>query len=278
MRSLVALQVPKSDHGSSPCEDAWSLQAPGEPACGSHALALPAWDRLPRILRVAVSDGASTSSGSARWASLLCLGSVAFEEDWARDPEGADWLRTSRSAWQSASEGELGTDAPWYARTALALGAHATLLVLRLDGALWQALAIGDTNLFQVREGRPCLAFPLEQPAFFDQAPDLVSSRGSRGGPNPPVRRMEGSLEPGDVLILATDALARFLMEQDAWSWALSLLGDPSPEARFLDAVQKGRANRQLKDDDTTLVLLRPSICSGTMPAQDCPPATPAEC
>lgn len=277
MRSLVALQVPKSDHGDGPGEDAWCLQALDGSCGGSHAAALPPWDRLPPDLRVAVSDGASTSSGSARWATLLCRGSVAAESDWACDPGDADWLQACRSDWQSAAEAELGTDAPWYARAALALGAHATLLVLRLEGARWQALAIGDTNLFLLRGGRPRLAFPLDQPEAFDQAPDLLASRDPRGGPTPPARRVEGVLEPGDTLLLATDALARFLMEQDAWGWALSLAEDPSPEARFLEGVQRGRASRQLKDDDTTLVLLRPSAGAEPQAPQGCLPATDAD-
>jgi hypothetical protein len=158
------------------------------------------------------------------------------------------------------------------------MGAYATLLVLRIDEGGWKALAIGDTNLFQVHEGHLCRAFPIEQVALFDEAPSLVSSLASKGMGDRPVHLAEGSLAPGDVLILATDALARYLMEQGAWTWAISLLEDPSPEASFLDVVQKGRATRQLKDDDTTLALLRPSICAVVLPSQDCPPATPVEC
>lgn len=278
MRSLVVLQIPKSDHTSGYCEDAWSIQGPEGTAFGSQKADGPTWHRLPRSLRVALSDGASTSSGAELWASLLSQGATTFAGDWEHLVDDATWFEGCRSAWKSQSEDELGTDAPWYARAAQAMGAYATLLALRIDEATWKALAVGDTNLFQVREGRLFRAFPVEQVASFDEAPSLVSSLACKDRPGHTVHLAEGILGPGDVLILATDAMARFLMEQGAWTWALSLLEDPAPEASFLDVVQKGRATRQLKDDDTTLSILRPSICSTAPPSQDCPPATTVEC
>lgn len=274
MRSLVILQIPKSDHTSGYCEDACSIQGEDGLRFGSQeANGLP-WNRFPRSPRLALSDGASTSSGAELWASLLCQGAAAFAGDWTFPIDEAPWVKECRSAWMAKSEEALGTEAPWYARAAQAKGAYGTLLALRIDEAGWKAFAIGDTNLFHLHEGRLCRAFPIEQIASFDEAPSLVSSRASIDKEDHPVHQAEGSLAPGDVLILATDALARYLMEQGAWNWALSLLEDPAPEASFLDVVQKGRAARQLKDDDTTLVLLRPPACTEPLTPQSCPPVT----
>lgn len=277
MRSLVVLQIPKSDHASGYCEDAWSIQGPEGYPFGSPGKDGSTWKHLPRSLRVALSDGASTSSGAELWASLLCQRAAGFEDGWDLPIDEATWLKDCRSAWSTRSKDELGTDAPWYARAAQAMGAYATLLALRIDESGWKAFAIGDTNLFQVREGKLWRAFPIEQVDLFDAAPSLVSSLACKERTDQPIHFAEGSLLPGDVFILATDAMARFLMEQGAWTWALSLLEDPSPEASFLAVVQKGRATRQLKDDDTTLTLIRPTVCEEPVHPQSCPSGTSAE-
>lgn len=275
MRSLMVLQVSKSDHTSGYCEDAWSLRGSDGLAASSLEPKTPAWDRMPGCLSAALSDGASTSSGAALWASLLCQDAATFEGLWDLHTEEAPWLEGCRSEWKSRTEEELGEDAPWYAMAAMAMGAHATLLALRIEESGWKALAVGDSNLFLVREGRLCRAFPIEQAEMFEQAPSLIASL---SGGRCPVHRTEGISAPGDVFILATDAMARFLMEQEIWNWAVSLLDDPSPESRFFDAVQKGREARQLKDDDTTLMLLRPASRAMDASIQDCLAMTPADC
>jgi hypothetical protein len=65
-----------------------------------------------------------------------------------------------------------------------------------------------------------------------------------------------GKLEPGDSLLLATDALACWLLTTKAWAEALSEFRGLADEAAFSIWVEELRRERGLKNDDTTMVLV----------------------
>src|SRR5207237_3291793 len=97
-------------------------------------------------------------------------------------------------------------------------GAFATFLGLVVEEAGWHALAVGDSCLFQVRDGGLLRAFPLTRAADFGNSPHLVGSRApGPGGTHPPGLRKQGDRRPGDRLWLMTDALAQwFLRDAEA--------------------------------------------------------------
>src|SRR5262249_51708781 len=102
---------------------------------------------------------------------------------------------------------------PWFARAKIHEGGSATFVGLRVDPALrtFHASAVGDSCLFQLRGNRLVFAGPLERSDQFSRYPALLGTRpGSEAGVGANV--WEGSYQRGDVFVLATDAIAKFLL------------------------------------------------------------------
>jgi len=226
----------------------------------------------------ALCDGASGSSLPRPWATLL-------GQQWLKQPfQEIDeatlsfWLQEPRESWhrwvqetwkRTIDERNLLTgDKPMSTevfRRTLQTGASATFLglILNRENLTWYAVAIGDTCLFLFRRDRsggwrPRLSFPLENSARFSDRPPLLPSNGNNvAALTPYFRSIKGDCRPGDVLMMATDALAQWLLfqlEQQQTDWSiLPSLNDPQ---RFAELVDKERQSSHMVDDDTTLVVI----------------------
>jgi hypothetical protein len=220
------LAVPKDGHAADECEDA-------------HAWNTPAG-------RFAVADGASESIFAGEWARMMC---EAFVADPAADTFGP-WLGVAQERW----EAHVGTQpAPWHVAEKVEDGAFATFLGVAIDGGRWRAVAAGDTCLFLVHNDGLRGAFPVPTAAAFGTRPELVGSR-QKGRVKSVAAR--GTVLPGDRLLLMTDALAEwFLREHEAgrspWQELTGLTADGFPEW-----VAARRADKRLKNDDVTLVVI----------------------
>jgi hypothetical protein len=105
---------------------------------------------------------------------------------------------------------------------------------------------------FHIRDDQLQVAMPLDDPSRFTSHPDLLSSLPDAPVPAPTV--VEGELRAGDVLVLATDALAAFLLRLDASGervWPL-VRGLDGAGLRML--VAQGISAGLLERDDTTIV------------------------
>jgi len=216
-------------------------------------------------INVAVADGASESLLAGRWARLL-VGEFAEAEpllDGGDSPRRrrvrrrgglASTARTSMSGTTAASPSP-GTKSPvWLG------GAYATLLVAHFsESGTWNAAALGDSCLFQVREERLLAAFPLDTAAAFGTQPHLLNSRSvDEKLITTKTTLIDGSWEPEDVFFLCTDALAAwFLFEsesgKDPWTTLRDLGTDAIPYP-FDDWVAGERAAGRMRNDDVTLV------------------------
>ena len=213
--------------------------------------------------RIAISDGASESAFARDWARILTHSFVADHPDLCSLTEDSlrDWLTPAQEEWSAGVPWE---SIPWHGEAKARAGAFATLLGLRIDPVPddtsrleWEAMAVGDSCLFVVREERVSLSFPLEDAAQFDNLPALVCSNpdnteGLREG----LRRHRGECGPGDLFVLATDALAQWFLANDAvgerpWQTLLSL--DPSAWRQW---VEEQRLAGLMRNDDTTLLLV----------------------
>src|SRR5262249_39401576 len=128
----------------------------------------------PDAGRYAVADGAGDSAFAGEWARLLVEGFVEGEDG---PPDWSSWLPPLHARWDEAVRpilDSLGELERWPIDEKVARGAWSTFLGLRLrraeDGAQWEwdALAVGDSCLFQVSGGelmRP--TFPLTRPDEF---------------------------------------------------------------------------------------------------------------
>ena len=224
-----AFWLPKQGHRTAEYEDAFSLQ---------DDAALP--------FCAAVADGATETAFAKAWAERLTSGFVADR------PEGADALAALLPQWQAAWRADVGeqtSDLPWYAAAKAEEGAFAALLGLTLrPDASWHALAVGDACLFHLRGGRLVgRPWPVETAGAFGHHPTLVPSL---PGPHPPAETRRGTWRPGDTFLLATDALAAWLMQTGP---AAALRFTPQT---FRPTLQKARAAHELRNDDATLIVL----------------------
>jgi hypothetical protein len=162
--------------------------------------------------RVCVADGATETSYSGEWAQTLAWGYGRGRIAAGRLPQT---LTPLQRRWQMAVGSQ---PLPWYATEKLQLGAFSTLLgvTIRDEGRRWEATAAGDSCLFQVRDGRSIGSFPLTDSESFSSHPALLSSLPARlHDMDSVVAQTSGEWWPGDAFLLATDALAQWLMKGD---------------------------------------------------------------
>jgi hypothetical protein len=216
--------VPKDGNAENECEDAVA----GDPASG----------------RFAIADGASESYASGDWARLLV-------DAYVTTGPSENWLTAPQVAWKKQT---VGSALSWYAEEKFTHGGHATFLGLTVrkdeDSAEWEAIAAGDTCLFVVSHGAILTSFPLSKSTEFSSTPTLLSSRGGK-----PTWIMDrGTLCSGDVMVLATDALGRFLFESsEKNAFAGRDLIGMEDEDDFALWVAATRATGSLKNDDVAL-------------------------
>jgi hypothetical protein len=205
--------------------------------------------------RFAVADGATESAFAGLWARLLV---DAFVSNDALDPATwADWLPAIQTRW----EAEVGRQPlPWYGEIQCQQGAFATFLGVVVQPPRWQALAVGDSCLFHIRQGQLRSAFPVSHAADFGDSPWLVGSRGfSPGTMALREHRLQGEFAAGDRLWLMTDALAKWFMHlaeagQRPWELLEPLLWLADAPARFVNWIAALRGAGQIRNDDVTLL------------------------
>jgi len=242
-----AFRLPRQEHGLEECQDALACDAERG--------------------RFAIADGAAESPYSSLWAQLLV---DEFVRQSDRLPSWTSWLPSLQERWLAACGLALSrkrpTNAavPWYLEPGLNQGAFATFLGLVIADNSWFALAVGDSCLFQMRQGELICAFPLTRAADFGNAPWLVGSRTSPiEVPQKYGLQQMGDCRPGDRLWLMTDALAQWFLIQAESGGKPWLALEPLVHATAEDAVAQQafaawieglRAARQLRNDDVTLL------------------------
>ena len=209
--------------------------------------------------RFAVADGATEASFSRLWAKLLAS-SFVYGTFGGRDLRSE--LGRIQHRWHTSVRAKR---LPWYAEEKVKQGAAAAFIGLRVwdnpqsDAAgSWEALALGDSCLAQVRGDELIKAFPISTADAFSNAPYLLSS-------NP--AHVEGCLErlnkasetwlPDDSLYLMTDALAAWFfreVERDAAPWEVLRDFDTKDGMKFPAWVADLRSARTMRNDDVTLV------------------------
>lgn len=163
-------------------------------------------------------------------------------------------------------------DLPYYGVMKAAQGSDATFigLELRADTLSWRCFAIGDTTLLQIRDQELVTSFPMKSSLEFSTSPFLVSSlsgRNTRLWDSIKASRDRffsgGEYQHDDRFLLMSDAFAAwFLSEQEKGRSPLKEI-DPVIRAsdgapRFSSWVQEKRDLREMKNDDTTCLVISP--------------------
>jgi hypothetical protein len=152
---------------------------------------------------------------------------------------GRGWLKYVRSR-----------PLPWHAEEKVLEGSFATLLGVTVSERHWRAIAVGDTCLFHVRDGAMLSSFPYTASAEFSASPVLVCTAArSAQSMTDAIRLAEGELRAGDVIVMATDGLAEWLLrsvESARQPWHIF---DGGRDALQL-LVDEERASRRMRNDD----------------------------
>ncbi len=227
-----------------------------EDACSrprSHAPSVPS-------LRCAIADGATESSFSGQWARQLVQ---TFGRPGVSIESWIDAIPTMQRAWRRAVATR---DLPWYAEQKVRSGAFAAFVGVHLTDSptgpiagQWQALSIGDSCMFIVRDGDVELAFPLQTSDAFGSTPYLLSSVASHtAAVRSALARSAGPWYHGDRFFLLTDALAQWFLrchEAGGRPWeTLDTFINSRGRRQFTVWLAEQRRSGSIRNDDTTML------------------------
>jgi hypothetical protein len=211
--------------------------------------------------RLVVADGAGTSHRSGLLAELIVASFFAEPIDAPPPVSAGDnasyyrWHRRISEQWTELAQVETGTE--WYQQQNLGRGSAAAFAAAIVEADRCWCLAVGDCCLFQVRPGanHACVAsFPMSSWAAFNTTPELFQTDLDRPVIWPRWTHLD--LEPGDVIVGASDGIAEWVLAaavQNPEVWRLLV---EMSAADFQDVVAKEREAGTMVDDDTIVVRL----------------------
>jgi hypothetical protein len=211
------------------------------------------------VFSCAISDGATESSFPSIWARLLAteyVNNKAFRENLP------DHLTALQNRWKD--EVNKMDDLPWFAEVkSEEEGAFATLLGLTLyESGDWEAIAIGDSCLFHVRDEELLISFPIKSPEEFKNTPFAISSLSVKNKEiSNHIQKINGTWQKGDTFYLMTDAWAQWTLKQvtkkrakDYWSFTENALNQVLVDINRM--IKDKNQEPWLKNDDVTCVRL----------------------
>jgi hypothetical protein len=226
------------------------------------ASAVPGTELECASFRAAIADGATEAVASGDWSDRLARSYV--ELCWDHRKELLGHLPLLRDEWHSSVFRE---GLPWYVERKLQQGSFAALLGMKLciDGpgiaheGAWRAFVIGDCCLFHWRNNELLKSFPYESSRDFNNSPLLLSTNsGSWTSEVAHRKAIRGRWERGDTFVLATDAVAQWILaeyehREDPWL-LLRDLNDNVPGCTFYELLSKMRTEGRMRNDDATIV------------------------
>ncbi len=230
------------------------------------------WRALSRHLGAAIADGATEGMLSGMWARLLVR---RFVRQLPEAEDFGEWVKGCLRAWVREKHDYLmlrereNKPVQWYEEPGLEAGAFAALLGLVFTPSgrgeaqhghfRWEASAVGDCFLVQVRDETCVCLFPYQESAALSNRPFLLSSNPTRNkGIEERFVFASGEAQQGDCFYLMTDAIAGWFLrafEQGGTPWVEldALCAGELPEV-FADWVGERRAAHEMRNDDVTLV------------------------
>jgi hypothetical protein len=261
------------------------LEAPGDcqDACGKN----------PERGRYAIADGVTRSFFPDEWAKLLvehfCYDGIDSNVKLFETKDWQKWLAGIQPKWldkvQARVKDHTGlVHGHLHNSLAAREPAASTFVGVEFDTehgeAQWQALIVGDSCLLMCHGGH-IKSFPIEHSADFNHHPGHFGSYPAADN-SCDATFHGGTIEPGDVMILATDAMAKWLIgqyerDQGQWPTLLTKLRQLERWRDLWQFVEEKRNDRQcpLDDDDTTLIVLQATAGQGKRNPYWSPPTTP---
>lgn len=209
-------------------------------------------------LAFAMADGAADSVFSQQWASLLVDNFTRNPFDIGKTQEVfLNWLEPLQLQWRKEINWK---GLRWYVEEKARQGAFSTFLALQIRDSepdeTVDCVAIGDTCLFIIHDDKTTM-FPELTPSDFGNTPHLLCSYeryNTKILSN--IQTFTRTVGRGDLIIMATDAFAKWLLE-DSWdgkrSWTLFQDIDQPEFDRVITGL---RESKKIRNDDTTAAFI----------------------
>lgn len=204
--------------------------------------------------RFAIADGASDSIFSSIWANALVK---AFSDSTLPFSRESAFLRNiiymARKTWYNNIEWD---SLKLFVKNKALKGSFSTFLGVQIDPSglnyHYRAIAVGDSCLF-LRNNDDITGFPINDPSKFNITPKLIWSGYGSPFPEdyntklPEIKYYEGKIKPGEQMLMATDAISKWVLENSPKSFdRLCKMDDPY---RFITGMLEAR---ELRNDDVT--------------------------
>ena len=241
---IKSLWLPKKGYLQDECEDS--------------ILVHPSHSRHVDKYKFAIADGATESSFSKEWASLL-TGSIQNKKD-INVPFLLNALPYLQALWK---EKVFSRPLPYYAEAKALQGAFSTLLTLQINikHLNYKCIAVGDCCLFHMRDSELIKCFPFMESKEFGNNPFLISSINSQNlGLKDFIKEVEGYFLKGDQFILMSDAIAcwfftKIEQNEKPWETINNLFADKIHYIdNFINWLDEQREARAIKNDDTSII------------------------
>lgn len=217
-------------------------------------------------LLLALADGASESMFSKQWAECLvrhfCSGNYSNSYDFVEQTI-VKWEKCVKLLVQSREDD--GKPLWWYEEIGIDRGAFSTLLGLTIKqtegvhGGVWEALTVGDSCLFQVRDDQLIAQFPPLTSADFNNHPLLISSNRKNNSSLKEVKNEKtGFWQQGDQLFLMTDAMAHWFIQMIEFQhepWR-RIYENNENQIIFSQWINYLRDSNNLRNDDVTVICI----------------------
>ncbi len=201
-----------------------------------------------------VADGASESIFSGVWAKVLTSLYIELSPDLDSEDEIFDFLSQSRDVWLSSIQWDK---LRWNVKNKAVHGSYSTFLGVKFEKSdRLICYAVGDSCIFRVRDNQ-IVSFPISNSAEFGLHPELIWS--GYGNPlqrkkNTKVVKLEKTelnCNSGDRIILATDALSKYIMDNGI-TFVNSLEENFSDKSLFDEL----RTSGNMKNDDVSGIFI----------------------
>lgn len=211
-----------------------------------------------------VADGAGSGSYADKWAGILVNYAVGFPLRSNVPAEVSHWLNQARARFVAEVPPVDPATLPPYMRGTARRGAFSTFHQLRClrddsDGLVVHCLSLGDTCTFLIRGGSQSIEMhPVKTDADFDRAPHLFTTSAEEFNPflRPVKECVFRSVRPGDVFLVATDAVARWIVGHGSDAESMGELLAIQNDERWVEWVEQRRNINAIGNDDSTLLML----------------------
>ena len=212
--------------------------------------------------RYAVADGVTRSFFPKEWAELLVEHFCEVSAPCPRDDDWKAWLRPIQEKWYTIVAGRVNEHSPFFVKTPFNAKEPATSTFIGIEfdkvQGKWQAMIAGDSCLFHIGA---CgfESYMIAKSADFTSHPEVFASYEKDNHSEPSF--VKGDAKHGDNFILATDALAKWILEHEEAGRGDETIGKLKQienDNQFGEFVNFERTDDDIRlvNDDVTLMII----------------------